>query len=171
MGNREAFNHNLNMILDDDVRRPPFESDDWVDMQHHQLYALWQAATEQAEQGISIKDFHLDGKGLRTTLAGGACHLVAEAFADQFKEECGVNYVQMEFSSPYNDLVVIIQKLSGVTPAEKAQKYKKQIESLQAQLKDLIRCAENNTGHEPSLSVFHRAIDEAKALLSDQEAK
>ena len=37
---------------------------------------------------------------------------------------------------------------------------------LENQLKTLIYAAENNTGHEPSLSCFHRELDEAKKLLS-----
>lgn len=37
---------------------------------------------------------------------------------------------------------------------------------LRSRLSGLIYASENNTGHEPSLSCFHCAIDEAKQLLS-----
>lgn len=39
---------------------------------------------------------------------------------------------------------------------------------LRHELANLIYAAENNTGHEPSLSCFHRAIDEANALIKNQ---
>lgn len=39
---------------------------------------------------------------------------------------------------------------------------------LRHELANLIYAAENNTGHEPSLSCFHRAIDEANILIKTQ---
>lgn len=36
---------------------------------------------------------------------------------------------------------------------------------LEIALKNLVWCCENNTGNEPSLSCYYRALDEAKNLI------
>lgn len=36
---------------------------------------------------------------------------------------------------------------------------------LEIALKNLVWCCENNTGNEPSLSCYHRALGEAKNLI------
>lgn len=41
----------------------------------------------------------------------------------------------------------------------------KQSAKYKSQLERLIKCSDNNTGYEPSLSVFHREIDVSKSLV------
>ncbi|HEY7866781.1 MAG TPA: hypothetical protein VIC51_12350 [Psychromonas sp.] len=41
----------------------------------------------------------------------------------------------------------------------------KEMAKYKAQLKILIHCSDENTGREPSLSVFHREIDISKGLI------
>ena len=45
-----------------------------------------------------------------------------------------------------------------------------EINRVAQQLRELVYAAENNTGNEPSLSCFHRACDESKALLQEIDA-
>jgi hypothetical protein len=40
-----------------------------------------------------------------------------------------------------------------------------QVEHLCYQITNIALCYDNNTGHEPSLSVFHRALDEAQEFI------
>ena len=41
----------------------------------------------------------------------------------------------------------------------------KQVGKYGAQLERLIKCSDNNTGHEPSLSVFQREVDASRSLI------
>jgi hypothetical protein len=44
--------------------------------------------------------------------------------------------------------------------------YKAKAEYFESKLRDLVRAAHNNSGYEPSLSVFERALDEAKEAIN-----
>jgi hypothetical protein len=44
-------------------------------------------------------------------------------------------------------------------------------DDLVSKLKQLVYCVENNSGHEPSLSCLHFAIDEAKRILEVVDEK
>lgn len=47
-----------------------------------------------------------------------------------------------------------------------ATKHATRADELYEKLEQVIYCSDNNTGHEPSLSCFQRAIDEAREALS-----
>ncbi len=48
-------------------------------------------------------------------------------------------------------------------------KHLARIAELTVALKSLVYCAENNSGHPPSLCCYHRALDEAKQLLEQSK--
>lgn len=48
---------------------------------------------------------------------------------------------------------------------ERIAELEAQVEHLCYQITKIALCYDNNTGHEPSLSVFHRALDEAQEFI------
>lgn len=58
--------------------------------------------------------------GLDIGLEGGACHLLAEMFAEQFRSTGAVNFLEVRLTSPdpeIGELLVTLQKVKGKTPA------------------------------------------------------
>lgn len=75
---------------------------------------------KKAVSEIAIVEMKARDGGLDVQLEGGACQLIAEAFAHQLKESGANNYIEMSFVSkvvsPGERLVVTLQRASGKTP-------------------------------------------------------
>jgi len=75
--------------------------------------------------------------GFGIQLEGGACHLLAEAFADQFKSSGAINYLEVNFfHDELGDISVTMQRTSGKTPGQlKSEAIAQRDELLQAMKK------------------------------------
>lgn len=106
---------------------------------------------------------------------------IADLLAEQLDHRSTPNYVEMSFTaSDGRKYVCRVQKAEGQTPhqlrveaEERAslwlQRYGQSlntIEQLRNQLHELVESYKNNSGNEPSLSVFHREVDRASELLA-----
>ncbi|MCP1674353.1 hypothetical protein J2T57_001455 [Natronocella acetinitrilica] len=80
------------------------------------------AFVDQEVRELLLHEMTLDARGINMRLEGGACRLLAEAFAQQFVDAATPNYIEMslEFRSksvmPGERLVVTLQRLAGKTP-------------------------------------------------------
>ncbi|HDM8272766.1 hypothetical protein [Yersinia enterocolitica] len=69
------------------------------------------------------------------TLSGLAIQVMAEAFADQFKSSGAVNYLELLFEhSEIGPLTVTMQRVEGLTPAQKLAAAEERAEAAEARL-------------------------------------
>lgn len=67
-----------------------------------------------------LKSISIEKDTIDMTIEGGACGVIADAFASQFKEEGAVNYLEMQFNNTeLGQIVVTIQRVDGATPCDK----------------------------------------------------
>jgi hypothetical protein len=69
-------------------------------------------------------------------LEGGACGLLVEQFAQQFKDGGGINYLELKFESqsvlPGKAFVVTLQRVRGETPTQQLKRARARIAELEA---------------------------------------
>lgn len=74
---------------------------------------------------VNLTGMQSGDSGASLEFEGGACQVIAEAFAEQFVGSGAVNYLEMTFTSEERgSFVVTMQKVGGMTPAEKVAKIK-----------------------------------------------
>lgn len=62
---------------------------------------------------------HADG-GFGFEFSGGVCQLMAEAYAEQFRQSGAINYLELLFNhSDIGPLNITMQRVEGLTPAQK----------------------------------------------------
>lgn len=72
------------------------------------------------------------------TFSGVAIQIMAEAFADQFKSSGAVNYLELLFDhSEVGPLTVTMQRVEGLTPAQKLAAVEAQLEAAQKERDEL----------------------------------
>lgn len=83
--------------------------------------------------GISIGNGSMD-----IGMQGGAARLLADSFFDQFIESGAVNYLEVRFDSPEKmpgkSMVVTLQLVDGLTPAQKIAELKAELATQAAQI-------------------------------------
>ncbi|MDE1139953.1 MAG: hypothetical protein PW999_09920 [Paraburkholderia tropica] len=104
---------------------------------------------------VRLTGMHPIGGALHIGLEGGACKIFAESFAEQFRESCATNYVEMTLESndaEIGELLVTLQRVQGKTPAQLRREAEAErdalrddAERLRAELNDFTtQCGELN---------------------------
>ena len=75
---------------------------------------------------------------------------------------------RVEFEDSADELYQLLAETNDnyIKLIEQNAEIHKMNEKHKAQLKSLIECSDNNSGYEPSLSVFQREVDISKELLN-----
>jgi hypothetical protein len=77
---------------------------------------------------VMIKKLTIDESGMKARLTGEACRLFAQAMAADFIDAKAENYLELTFvNDEVGELVVTLQKKSGITPAGKVEQIKQLI--------------------------------------------
>jgi hypothetical protein len=94
---------------------------------------------------ILAGEMRLHGAGPRADgafgfeFSGGVCQLLAEAYAEQFKQSGAINYLELLFQhSDIGPLTITMQLVEGLTPAQKLAQAEAERDALQARLADLV---------------------------------
>ncbi|AMG57713.1 hypothetical protein [Pantoea vagans] len=95
---------------------------------------------------ILAGEMRLHGAGPRADggfgfeFSGGVCQLLAEAYADQFKQSGAINYLELLFQhSDIGPLTITMQRVEGLTPAQKLAQAEAQRDALAAKGLELCR--------------------------------
>ena len=92
---------------------------------------LRQHASDKISHATLMTDLNVNSGGMNMGLQGGAAQLVAESFADQFKNSGAPNYLEITFTSaekmPGVRFVVTVQRADGETPTEQIKKLKAEL--------------------------------------------
>lgn len=76
--------------------------------------------------------------GFGFEFSGGVCQLLAEAYAEQFKQSGAINYLELLFQhSDIGPLTITMQRVEGLTPAQKLAQAEAERDALQAKLAEL----------------------------------
>jgi len=76
--------------------------------------------------------------GFGFEFSGGVCQLLAEAYADQFKQSGAINYLELLFDhTEIGPLTITMQRVEGLTPAQKLAKVEAERDALAAELSRL----------------------------------
>lgn len=93
---------------------------------------------------ILAGEMRLHGAGPRADggfgfeFSGGVCQLLAEAYADQFKQSGAINYLELLFQhSDVGPLTITMQRVEGLTPAQKLAQAEGERDALQVKLAEL----------------------------------
>lgn len=90
-----------------------------------------------------LTELNAKNNTINMAFEGGACQLLANAFAEQFNNSGAENYLEVGFTAPDGSpLLVTIQKLYGKTPAQKATAAEaklKEAEAMQAYIAEVAR--------------------------------
>lgn len=93
---------------------------------------------------ILAGEMRLHGAGPRADggfgfeFSGGVCQLLAEAYAEQFKQSGAINYLELLFQhSDIGPLTITMQRVEGLTPAQKLSQAEAERDALQAKLAEL----------------------------------
>lgn len=93
---------------------------------------------------ILAGEMRLHGAGPRSDggfgfeFSGGVCQLLAEAYAEQFKQSGAINYLELLFQhSEIGPLTITMQRVDGLTPAQKLAQAENERDSLAAKVKQL----------------------------------
>ena len=99
---------------------------------------LRQALAEKTVNETMLRDLSIKNGSLNASFEGGAAHLLADAFADQFIESGATNYLEVHLSSKETGpIVVTLQRINGKTPHQlRAEAERERDELLEA----LKRC-------------------------------
>lgn len=91
---------------------------------------------------ILAGELRLHGAGPRADggfgfeFSGGVCQLMAEAYADQFKQSGAINYLELLFDhTEIGPLTITMQRVEGLTPAQKLAQAEAERDALQEQIK------------------------------------
>lgn len=77
--------------------------------------------------------------GFGFEFSGGACQLLAEAYAEQFRESGAINYLELLFEhSEIGPLTITMQRVEGLTPAQKLAKAEAERDALAANISDCL---------------------------------
>ncbi|WP_208952448.1 hypothetical protein [Rahnella sp. ChDrAdgB13] len=108
------------------------------------------------------------GGGFGFTFSGFAVQLMAESFADQFKESGAINYLELLFEhKEIGPLTVTMQRVEGLTPAHKLAAAEKSNAFLKEQLAQLA----NFNPDWDRLEACQESWREVVALLKEKETE
>jgi hypothetical protein len=84
-------------------------------------------ASKVVEETV-INKLNIENGSMDIQLKGGACQILADSFAEQFKDNNATNYLEVGLYSPETGpMTVTIQRVHGLTPCGKIQKIKELI--------------------------------------------
>lgn len=76
--------------------------------------------------------------GFGFEFSGGVCQLLAEAYAEQFKQSGAINYLELLFQhSDIGPLTITMQRIEGLTPAQKLAQAEAERDALKMRLAEL----------------------------------
>lgn len=82
-----------------------------------------------------LREMYASDGGLNMRIEGGACALLIDAFAEQFKSAGSDNYLELGFyHGELGPIIVTVQRQAGKTPAQLRQEAEDKAGRLQAQL-------------------------------------
>lgn len=94
---------------------------------------------------ILAGEVRLNGAGPRADggfgfeFSGGVCQLMAEAYAEQFRQSGAINYLELLFHhSDIGPLTITMQRVEGLTPAQKLAQAEAQRDDLQQKLNAVV---------------------------------
>jgi hypothetical protein len=80
---------------------------------------LRKAVAAKVVDSMLLTSLTMSGNALNIGLEGGAARLLAESFAQQFREQGGANYLEMQFTAQDGlALLVTLQNREGKTPSQ-----------------------------------------------------
>lgn len=90
---------------------------------------------EKVTDATLMKELRMTPGEIFAQYEGGAAHMLMECFVDQFKAGGSTNYLEMNFTSGSEQFAVTIQKVAGLTPAQKATAAEARAESAEAEVR------------------------------------
>jgi hypothetical protein len=113
---------------------------------------LRKALSEKVISQTMLRDLSIGSSGINATFEGGAAHLLADAFAEQFVESDATNYLEMHLhSNVTGPLIVTLQRHHGKTPHQLRAEAEAERDALRAEL-DALKA------QEPVKLLFPRAL-------------
>ncbi|TPW52386.1 hypothetical protein FKD06_07720 [Serratia sp. SRS-8-S-2018] len=101
------------------------------------------------------------------TFSGLAVQLMADCFADQFKSSGAINYLELLFEhAEVGEMTVTMQRVEGLTPAQKlaaAEQRIAELEAIRADTSQVFKEIGNELGCNPDNESIMMAIDELKS--------
>lgn len=113
------------------------EAADMLGSQEKEIALLRAALAEKAVSSTMLREMSVINGGLNMQLEGGAAQLLAETFAEQFRQGGAVNYLEMRFTADELNLLVTLQRVDGKTPAQ----LRKEAEQKLSELEDKVKSA------------------------------
>ncbi|WP_227461636.1 hypothetical protein [Cupriavidus pauculus] len=101
-----------------------------------QCVEQWERATEALENP-RLAALHMHENMLTMGLQGGAAQILAEAYAEQFRQIGAVNHIEISFTSTdpaIGQMVVTLQRVEGKTPATMKAEAEARVRELEGQL-------------------------------------
>lgn len=115
-----------------------FETDEFEGKELHEFI----------KQRTRLNHMNAAGGGASFQFEGGACGMLVEAFAAQFKQSGATNYLELGFEHPdTGPVTVTMQRKEGVSPAQKLDVVTKQRDELVAAYKNLLYMQGTNPMH------------------------
>jgi len=94
---------------------------------------------------ILAGEVRLNGAGPRADggfgfeFSGGVCQLMAEAYAEQFRQSGAINYLELLFNhSDIGPLTITMQRVEGLTPAQKLAQAEAECANLRQAIDDVL---------------------------------
>lgn len=101
--------------------------------------------------------------GFGFTFSGLAVQLMADSFADQFKKSGAVNYLELLFEhADVGQMTVTMQRVEGLTPAQKLAKSDAERDELLAALESLVLFTNPKPSNAVALNNAHQVIARVK---------
>ena len=96
---------------------------------------LRKALAEKAVSQTMLRELSVGNRSINAAFEGGAAHLLADAFADQFLEKEATNYLEVHLhSAATGPLVVTLQRVNGKTPHQLRAESEKERDQLRSDL-------------------------------------
>jgi hypothetical protein len=96
---------------------------------------LREALADKVSAATMLREISIKDGGINMALEGGASQVLAAAFADQFREKGGANYLEIGFTTPDGlNLLVTLQNVNGKTPGRLKAEADARIVELEAAL-------------------------------------
>lgn len=101
---------------------------------------LRKALAEKAVSQTMLRELSVGNGSINAAFEGGAAHLLADAFADQFLESEATNYLEVHLhSAATGPLVVTLQRVNGKTPHQLRAEAEKERDALRAKIESMER--------------------------------
>lgn len=96
---------------------------------------LRKALAEKVVSQTMLRELSAGNGSINAAFEGGAAHLLADAFADQFLESEATNYLEVHLhSAATGPLVVTLQRVNGKTPHQLRAEAEKERDALRAKI-------------------------------------